>query len=74
MDALTAGRLGVPEPQQTLQSHTESFRQQGFSPSDMIRLVACGHTLGGVRNADFPDIVPNGDETFDTTTSYDHAV
>lgn len=74
MDALTAGRLGVPEPQQTLQSHTESFRQQGFSPTEMIGLVACGHTLGAVRTADFPDIVPNGDTTFDTTTAYDHAV
>ncbi|KAH8804086.1 heme peroxidase [Flagelloscypha sp. PMI_526] len=54
IDATQAGVSGVPEPHQDLQSHTDSFARQGFTPSEMIALVACGHTLGGVRKEDFP--------------------
>ncbi|KAH8823949.1 heme peroxidase [Flagelloscypha sp. PMI_526] len=54
IDATQAGPSGVPEPHQDLQSHTDSFARQGFSLSEMISLVACGHTLGGVRKDDFP--------------------
>ena len=32
-------------------------------PGDMIAMVACGHTLGGVHNSDFPEIT--GDTTAD---------
>ncbi|KAF8643780.1 hypothetical protein AX16_008799 [Volvariella volvacea WC 439] len=81
IDALEAGPFGVPEPHQDLATHTEIFRRQGFSEEDMIALVACGHTMGGVRSPDFPDIVaphanPNlpGFENFDTTTDFDNAV
>ncbi|KAH8834999.1 heme peroxidase [Flagelloscypha sp. PMI_526] len=48
VDATEAGVSGVPEPHQTLEEHTESFRKQGFTPEEMIALVACGHTLGGI--------------------------
>ncbi|KAJ8094267.1 hypothetical protein PM082_006806 [Marasmius tenuissimus] len=61
VDAKSAGLPGVPEPQQDLQSHIESFRRQGFTQSEMIALVACGHTVGGVRKADFPTIVTEKD-------------
>ncbi|KAE9407571.1 heme peroxidase [Gymnopus androsaceus JB14] len=54
VDATVAGPATVPEPQQDLASHIESFRQQGFNETEMIALVACGHTLGGVRQVDFP--------------------
>ncbi|KAH8823960.1 heme peroxidase [Flagelloscypha sp. PMI_526] len=54
IDATQAGVSGVPEPHQDLQSHTDSFARQGFTPSEMIALVACGHTLGGVSSDDFP--------------------
>lgn len=44
----------------------------------MIKLVACGHTMGGVSSADFPQLVapdPNSVnpvfDDFDTTTSFD---
>ncbi|KAG6842677.1 hypothetical protein H0H93_003854, partial [Arthromyces matolae] len=57
IDASEAGPATVPEPQQDLQSHIASFQRQGFNQSEMIALVACGHTLGGVRSADFPTIV-----------------
>jgi catalase (peroxidase I) len=80
VDAVVAGPPGVPEPQQDLATHTEIFRQQGFTPPEMIGLVACGHTLGGVRSPDFPGIVPvpaDGSrliETFDPTPAFDNSV
>ena len=80
VDALVAGPAGVPKPQQDLASHIASFRRQGFTQSEMIGLVACGHTFGGVRTPDFPDIVPataNGSElvvSFDSTPKFDNAV
>lgn len=51
VDATRAGPPTVPEPQQDLASHQASFRRQGFNETEMIALVACGHTLGGVRQA-----------------------
>ncbi|KDR73635.1 hypothetical protein GALMADRAFT_251405 [Galerina marginata CBS 339.88] len=82
IDAWSAGGTGTPEPQQDLPTLTESFRKQGYSQSEMIKLVACGHTMGGVRSADFPQLVapdPNSIypviKNFDTTTEkFDNAV
>ncbi|KAF9486236.1 heme peroxidase [Pholiota conissans] len=80
VDSFIAGPSGVPEPQQDLATHTEIFRKQGFSQSEMIGLVACGHTLGGVRFPDFPDIIdspPDGSqliETFDTNPGFDNSI
>ncbi|KAF1965650.1 heme peroxidase [Bimuria novae-zelandiae CBS 107.79] len=56
IDATEAGRSGVPEPQQDLDTHTKMFAMQGFNQTEMIELVACGHTLGGVHHEDFPEI------------------
>ncbi|KIM38450.1 hypothetical protein M413DRAFT_241815 [Hebeloma cylindrosporum] len=80
--ALGPGPLGVPEPNQDLATHTEKFRLQGFSPSEMIALVACGHTIGSVRSSDFPNLAPrnNSDSSgiglsfFDSTRNYDSAI
>jgi catalase (peroxidase I) len=58
VDATGPGKSGVPEPQQNLTSHTASFVRQGFNVTEMIGLVACGHTIGGVHGNDFPEIVP----------------
>ncbi|KAK1217999.1 hypothetical protein PQX77_019330 [Marasmius sp. AFHP31] len=79
VDATAAGPPTVPEPQQDLASHMESFRRQGFTQSEMIALVACGHTLGGVRRQDFPDVIQSpgpADEVipFDGTNSFDNPV
>ncbi|GLB35585.1 putative peroxidase family protein [Lyophyllum shimeji] len=82
VDAKVAGPATVPEPQQDLASHIASFNRQGFTQAEMIALVACGHTLGGVRRDDFPLIVdekaPDGFGDFDGTaasrTSFDNAV
>jgi hypothetical protein len=58
VDATEAGPPGVPQSQDSLKSHTAAFARIGFSPKEMIQLVACGHTIGGVQRAAFPDIVP----------------
>ncbi|KAF7363227.1 Peroxidase [Mycena venus] len=60
IDATEAGPETVPEPQQNLTSHIDAFKRMGFNETEMIGLLACGHVLGGVRQADFPLIVtPN---------------
>ncbi|KAJ7172936.1 heme peroxidase [Mycena crocata] len=66
VDAAEPNSPGVPEPQQDLQSHTNSFARQGFTPTEMISLIACGHSFGGVQHAPFPDIVPEMNDPNDT--------
>jgi len=56
VDATAAGAPGVPQPQENITSHSESFKRTGFNVTEMIGLVACGHTLGGVHRTDFPEI------------------
>ncbi len=63
VDATGPGPSGVPQPQDDLASHTASFARQGFNATEMIALVACGHTIGGVHGVDFPEIVPVTDPT-----------
>ena len=51
----------------------------GFSQSEMIKLVACGHTMGGVRSDAFPQLVPPPEQglnihDFDTTPNFDNKV
>ncbi|KAJ7748361.1 heme peroxidase [Mycena metata] len=78
IDAIEAGPATVPEPQQDLASHIASFKAQGFNETEMISLVACGHSLGGVRQADFPLVVtedvPTGVQTFASTIGFDNTV
>jgi hypothetical protein len=40
VDASKAGVPGVPEPHGDLAAHTESFRKQGFTSTEMIELIA----------------------------------
>lgn len=66
VDATEAGPAGVPEPQTDLESTLATFEKAGFTKEDMIAMVACGHTLGGVHSVDFPDLTeipadPNND-------------
>ncbi|KAF7360029.1 Peroxidase [Mycena venus] len=78
VDAAEANQPGVPEPQQDLDSYIASFVRQGFTQTEMIGLVACGHTFCGVQHDPFPDIVPElNDPTstesvqhFDTTNTH----
>ncbi|KPM43302.1 hypothetical protein AK830_g3279 [Neonectria ditissima] len=57
VDASEAGPAGVPEPSTDIDTTTATFEKAGFSKQDMIAMVACGHSLGGVHSADFPEIV-----------------
>lgn len=57
VDATQAGPSGVPKPDETLDIHTAAFQRMGLTQDEMIGLVACGHTLGGVHGKDFPQIV-----------------
>lgn len=73
VDATEGGALGVPEPQQDLDTHKKLFAKAGFNTEDMIAMVACGHTMGGVHGKTFPEITENNTETnvvhFDSTDS-----
>lgn len=79
-----ANAPGVPQPQQPLEEHIAAFDRQGFNATEMIGLVACGHTFGGVQQTAFPTIVPasavsgdntDGQVTFDSTpVTFDNVV
>ncbi|KAK7043046.1 hypothetical protein VNI00_008784 [Paramarasmius palmivorus] len=78
IDATQGGPETVPEPQESLEAHEANFKRQGFSREEMIGLVACGHSLGGVTRADFPDIVQDQSVEFqdfsETKTNFDNRV
>ena len=57
VDATAKGSSGVPQPQNSIQTFESQFARMGFEPREMIQLVACGHSLGGVHKAEFPDMV-----------------
>ncbi|KAM0285986.1 hypothetical protein ACHAQH_001175 [Verticillium albo-atrum] len=59
-DATAAGPVGVPQPQNAISIFRSQFDRMGFSPQEMIQVTACGHTIGGVHSAEFPDIIPAG--------------
>ncbi|KAM5540907.1 hypothetical protein V8D89_005551 [Ganoderma adspersum] len=71
VDATEAGVPGVPQPQESLDSHTASFARQGFNQTEMITLIACGHSFGGVQNSAFPQIVPLPDGVTDVSQTFD---
>lgn len=72
----------APLPFDTIDVHLSKFHHEGMNQTEMIGLVACGHTVGGVRNPDFPTIVPPGPGEpaqpyvylFDPTTKFDNKV
>ncbi|KAL8947337.1 MAG: hypothetical protein Q9222_006367 [Ikaeria aurantiellina] len=79
VDATEAGPPGVPLPQNSLYTFQNQFLRTGFDSTQMIQVVACGHTLGGVHAANFPQIVPPGSapndvKVFDSTTKFDEKV
>ena len=80
VDATAADALGVPKVNDTQQGFISGFSRMGFNSQDMIKMVACGHSLGGVNAAQFPQIVPPGTRTNDvanfdnTTATFNNAV
>ncbi|CAG9953274.1 unnamed protein product [Clonostachys rosea f. rosea IK726] len=57
IDATEAGPSGVPEAHTDLDTVLETFSKAGFTKEEMITMVACGHTLGGVHSVNSPEIV-----------------
>ncbi|KAJ7185156.1 heme peroxidase [Mycena haematopus] len=66
VDAAGPNAPGVPQPQDSLDTHIADFARQGFTQTEMISLVACGHSFGGVQHSFFPDVVPDLDDPTDT--------
>ncbi|EUC32807.1 hypothetical protein COCCADRAFT_97765 [Bipolaris zeicola 26-R-13] len=71
-DAIEAGIKGVPEAHTSLETTRQRFATASLSEVDMITLIACGHSIGGVHSVDHPEIVsgPVSEEnkaSFDTT-------
>ena len=72
IDATERGNSGVPQLQNSLFTFQQQFQRMGFTSTEMIALVACGHSLGAVHTANFPLIVPAGStpggyQEFDST-------
>ncbi|POS79507.1 hypothetical protein DHEL01_v202090 [Diaporthe helianthi] len=63
IDATSAGSPGVPQPQNAISTFINQFSRMGFTQAEMIGLVACGHTIGGVHSTEFPVLVPAGTAT-----------
>lgn len=79
IDATKAGVSGVPEPSNDLATIQARFKGAGFNQADMIGLVACGHTLGGVHGEDFSQITGDSNSSsfpkFDSTyANFDNVV
>ncbi|USP76462.1 uncharacterized protein yc1106_03736 [Curvularia clavata] len=71
-DATKAGIKGVPEAHTDLDTTRKRFATASLSEVDMITLIACGHSIGGVHSVDHPEIVsgpvsPENKASFDTT-------
>lgn len=69
------GQGFVPLPEQSTESHLQAFARMGFSQTEMIQLIAAGHTIGQVHANVNPRIVATGIQAFDDTrTTYDNHV
>ncbi|RDL35895.1 uncharacterized protein BP5553_06507 [Venustampulla echinocandica] len=66
IDATGPGPAGVPGPTDNIEFATAAFAKAGFSQSEMIQAVACGHSLGGVHHTNFPDIVEDPKDASNT--------
>lgn len=79
-DATVAGVKGVPEAHTDLETSRRRFEMASFNQSEMITLIACGHTIGSVHSVDHPEIVsgtpaPENIAPFDSTSgNFDNAV
>ncbi|KAH8599832.1 hypothetical protein B0O99DRAFT_682314 [Bisporella sp. PMI_857] len=79
-DATSAGPSAqIPQPQNAISLFRNQFTRMGFSNTEMIQMVACGHTLGGVHAGNFPTIVapgtaPDDYQLFDSTVEFDNKV
>lgn len=72
VDASQAGPAGVPEPHTSIGDTLRRFERAGLTQKEMIQLVACGHTLGGVHSVNSPHIVEGDSNIYnDTVVTFD---
>lgn len=69
-DAAEAGIKGVPEAHTDLETTRNRFATASLNETDMITLIACGHSIGGVHSVDHPEIV-SGPVSADNKLSFD---
>lgn len=78
IDATAAGPdpdVFLPLPQNSLFTLEAQFARVGFNTTQMIALVACGHTLGQVHVTTFPQIALHGTAPLDSTPAvFDHNI
>src|SRR5205814_8905213 len=70
IDAIAQGPdpdVFLPLPQNSLGTFENQFARAGFNITEMISVVACGHTLGSVHFSTFPQIAISGTKNFDST-------
>lgn len=70
IDAKAAGPnpdIFLPLPQNSAYTFEAQFQRIGFSTTQMIAVVACGHTLGQVHASTFPQIATHGTAPLDST-------
>jgi hypothetical protein len=72
-DAPEAGIKGVPEAHTDLNTTRKRFETASLTETEMITLIACGHSIGGVHSVDHPEVVSGpvtaeNKATFDTTS------
>jgi hypothetical protein len=74
VDVTRGGGIGVPLPENAIGTFKNQFLRMGYNATEMIQFTACGHSFGGVHQADFPTILDKGDypndyAVFDTTST-----
>jgi len=69
IDAVGPGRTGVPQPDHPIESFRKQFARMGFTPAEMIQVTACGHTIGGVHEAEFPELLIQGEAPLDSSVA-----
>lgn len=69
-DAMEAGIKGVPEAHTDLETTRKRFATASLNETDMITLIACGHSIGGVHSVDHPEIV-SGPVSAENKLSFD---
>ncbi|KAG7527325.1 hypothetical protein FFLO_07046 [Filobasidium floriforme] len=76
LDAASAAIEGrLPLPEETTETHLQKFARMGFSPQEMVTLVACGHSIGGVHGTNTPLVTSARIAPFDSSrTVFDNAV
>lgn len=69
VDAPGPGSMGVPQPEHSIEQFREQFSRMGFTNEEMIQVTACGHTIGGVHDTEFPELVVEGEAPSDSTVA-----